>query len=238
MAQFGATLDSCEVLGVDAGASLREIRDAYHEKAKRYHPDLQGDPWAFRIVNRAYEILSTARVAMRAEEEFARPPRESRAAQTRTARPESAPREFERIRAVVRDEVSDHARLVDVELLILRFAMEDPLDYLLKGSEERNLSCSLNVSWPSRRNGEPTIGSDAAKSIVRALAGAFDPIPKKSRASASWSRADDDRFEGWLSYPSAVQAREAFDALHRAFQKRGLGVEHWSRELILERRGS
>jgi DnaJ domain len=238
MARFGVSLDSCEILGVDAGASLREIRDAYHEKARKYHPDLQGDPWAFRIVNRAYEILSTARVAMRAEEEFTRPPRESRPTQARTTRPESAPRESERIRAVIRDEVSDHARLVDVELVILRFALEDPLDYLLKGSEERNLSCCLNVSWPSRRTSEPPQPAETAKSIVKELAGVFDPLPKKSKANASWSRATDDRFEGWLSYSSAVQAREAFDLMHRAFQKRGLGVEHWSREMILERRGS
>ena len=54
------------ILGVASGASLREIRDAYHQKSLKYHPDKGGDEWAFRLVARAYEILTTARVVNRA----------------------------------------------------------------------------------------------------------------------------------------------------------------------------
>ncbi|MBX6312204.1 MAG: J domain-containing protein, partial [Isosphaeraceae bacterium] len=64
--QYGFSIDPAEVLGVAPNASLQEIREAYRAKAKRYHPDVSGDAWAFRIINRSYEILSTARVAGRA----------------------------------------------------------------------------------------------------------------------------------------------------------------------------
>jgi hypothetical protein len=242
MTRFGVTLDSCEILGVGSDSSLQQIRDAYREKAKKYHPDMQGEQWVFQLVNRAYEILSTARVAMRVEEEVSRPKYEARPAQaqaqTRAPRPEAAARDNERVRTVVRDEVSDLARLVDVELLVLKFAIEDPLDFLLKGAQERNLSCCLNVSWPSRRVSAPERGADRMTAIMREIARAFDPLAKKSKANASWSRTNDDRFEGWLSYPTAEQAREAFELLHAAFQKQGLGVEHWTREMILERRAA
>src|SRR3954454_6238213 len=58
--------DPNAILGVPSGASLREIRDAYHQKSLKYHPDKGGDEWAFRMVVRAYEILSQARVVDRA----------------------------------------------------------------------------------------------------------------------------------------------------------------------------
>ena len=38
---------------------------------------------------------------------------------------------------------------------LLRFALEDPLDLFLKSPAERNLSCSLSISWPSRSLGRP-----------------------------------------------------------------------------------
>ena len=47
----------------DRQATLQEIRDAYKQKAKRYHPDAGGEEWSFRILVQAYEMLSSARVA-------------------------------------------------------------------------------------------------------------------------------------------------------------------------------
>ena len=63
MSSFSFELDPQKVLGVSGEATLEEIRAAYREKAKRYHPDAGGEDWTFRILAQSYEILSTARVA-------------------------------------------------------------------------------------------------------------------------------------------------------------------------------
>ena len=59
MGYHSFSLDPRTVLGVGADASLDEIRDAYRVKSKKHHPDLGGDEWAFRMVVRAYEVLTT-----------------------------------------------------------------------------------------------------------------------------------------------------------------------------------
>ncbi|MGN0585957.1 MAG: molecular chaperone DnaJ [Oscillospiraceae bacterium] len=54
--------DYYEVLGVDKSASAEDIKKAYRQLAKKYHPDLHpGDKEAeekFKEVNEAYEVLS------------------------------------------------------------------------------------------------------------------------------------------------------------------------------------
>ena len=57
--------DPYEILGVDADASLAEIKKAYRKLARERHPDLDKDnPWAedeFRTISGAYDILSNAK---------------------------------------------------------------------------------------------------------------------------------------------------------------------------------
>jgi DnaJ-class molecular chaperone len=51
--------DYYEVLGVAPGAGAEEIKRAYRQLARRYHPDISGDERgaAFLEVSRAYEVL-------------------------------------------------------------------------------------------------------------------------------------------------------------------------------------
>ncbi|MBA2701279.1 MAG: DnaJ domain-containing protein, partial [Chloroflexi bacterium] len=49
--------DLYAVLGVDRGADRRTIRAAYRTLARRYHPDLGGDPADMMRVNEAGRVL-------------------------------------------------------------------------------------------------------------------------------------------------------------------------------------
>jgi len=50
--------DPYQILGVDKNASQEEIKTAYRKLAKKYHPDLGGDPEKFKEINEANDILS------------------------------------------------------------------------------------------------------------------------------------------------------------------------------------
>ncbi len=63
MSYHAFSLDPRTVLGVGPGASPDEIREAYHAKSKKHHPDVGGDEWAFRMVARAYEVLKATAAA-------------------------------------------------------------------------------------------------------------------------------------------------------------------------------
>lgn len=57
---------ACDILGVGYQADKYEIRLAYRQKAKEYHPDLNKSPSAtemFQKVNNAYEFLSDANIS-------------------------------------------------------------------------------------------------------------------------------------------------------------------------------
>lgn len=58
---FDLSKNHYHTLGVDRAATGDQIKTAFREKAKRYHPDVCKEPGAedlFKDVNAAYEILS------------------------------------------------------------------------------------------------------------------------------------------------------------------------------------
>ena len=59
-----ASRDYYKTLGISRSASDAEIKRAYHQLAREYHPDLNKDPGAeerFKEINEAYEILGDRR---------------------------------------------------------------------------------------------------------------------------------------------------------------------------------
>lgn len=50
--------DPYQILGIDRAASADDIKAAYRKLAKKYHPDLGGDPDKFKEINEAHDILS------------------------------------------------------------------------------------------------------------------------------------------------------------------------------------
>lgn len=225
---YAFPLDPRVVLGVEADASLQEIRDAYRTQSKRYHPDVGGDEWAFRVVARSYELLCTARVMGRASEEMARSP-----ARSPEPRPRTASGHDRRVREGVHDTGVAAERLVNVEQLLIRYEIDSPTSLMTERPEERNLSCTLNLAWP--RPDAPSPGSDAARSLRMALEDAFREVAGRSAPTASSADEDPGRFAGWLTYPTARKADDAFKLLHAALLARGLGAVETIREVTIPR---
>jgi hypothetical protein len=225
---FSFEIDPHKVLGVTDQANLQEIRDAYKQKAKRYHPDAGGEEWSFRILVQAYEMLSSARVARATRVD---PPVQPR--QAPRARPE---RGAEAVHPGIHDTAVDPARLVGVELLCVRYLWDD-VEYLWLSQrapdEDRFLSCNLNISWPDSAASERAVAIGDQAAIVAALQDIFDQMIITTRVVASRSRADEHRFAAWISYSNFDRAWKSVNTLHEHLRDRGLGIRQWSRDLFI-----
>jgi hypothetical protein len=231
---FSFDLDPHQVLGVSPEATLGEIREAYRQKAKKFHPDAGGEDWTFRILVQAYEMLSAARVARATRDEP--PARQQPQPQTTVrARPD---RTGETVHPGVHDRDVHPARVVAVELLCVRY-LWDEADYLWLGQrvpdEERFLSCNLNISWPDVAGADREAAPGDRAAVVATLGEIFDHMIITSRVVSSRCRAQDDRFAGWLSYSSFERASKALNALHELLRSRGFGLRQWSRDLFIPR---
>jgi curved DNA-binding protein CbpA len=224
-------IDPLRVLGVTADASLEQIRDAYRQKAKRYHPDAGGEDWAFRILSQAYELLCSARVVRATHAES--PSRPAPA-----SRPHRQETSSETVHQGLHDTGVEPARIVAVEHLCIRYLWDD-VSYLWLGQgvpdDQRFLSCSLNINWPDpASSGSGSVPADRAD-VAAALGEVFDELIIATRVVSSQSRIEDERFAGWLTYASFDRSFKALETLHQALRARGLGLRQWSRDLFIPR---
>jgi hypothetical protein len=257
------SIDPATILGVSPGASLQEIRDAYRTKAKRYHPDAGGEEWVFRILVQSYEMLSTERVLRASTRESAAPPRASSRAtgagasaqQSQAyARAEAPPppqpeppydtgprQEFdpnaarESVRQGVHEHAADPSRVVEVEKLSIRYQPDHVWLITEQSSEHRFLSSCLNLNWPSTDVTTPPGEIVGADSVLKDLEIVFTDVSLQTQAGSARSDVTDGRFSGWLSYPTGVEASEAFNLLRRALHNVGLAVNQTTRDVVIPR---
>lgn len=247
---YALDVDATEVLGVSRDATLQQLHEAYRVRAKKHHPDAGGDAWAFRAVSRAYELLSTARLRSRLadcwpwtdmpEQQAPSPAHpecsEGKNCDHEQSHPGDAPPSHETswARAGVEERTDDPARVVDVEIFTIRYELGSPLD-LLGSPENRNLSSCLSITCPpmSSPTGEAEISPDP--NVLKPLRKAFESVSRNTKAAASWSSSGNGRFQGWISYPSATVAGDAFAKLQRALRDAGLGLRQATRELYIAR---
>ncbi|MFO0959019.1 MAG: J domain-containing protein [Isosphaeraceae bacterium] len=222
----GFQLDPYIILGIDRNATARDIRDAYRVKSKKYHPDLGGDEWAFRIVVKAYELLGEGREAG--------PPPPARVPSGFPIHPAAAT-DTGQVRQGIVDKAIDPARRVSVEIIWMRYEVEDVMELLNLSKADRNLSGTLHVTWPDPSARLPMLSPAESARIIRDLTIAFESVRDKTKVDSALINADEDEFEGWLSYPSGTVAWDAFRILHVGLKLRGLGVAQFTRDLSIPR---
>ena len=217
----GLDLDPLTVLGLARGASAQQIRDAYRDKSKKYHPDHGGDEWVFRIVARAYELLSGH--GSSGSGDIIHVPVKGEAPDTG------------RVRAGVHDRKIDPTRIVAIETLWVRYEVGDVLALMSGPHSDRDVSGSLRLTWPDPALDLVPPGAKEVAKTLKAVQSAFDEARKKTKPKDSKAQADESHFEGWLSYPSGPLASTAFKVVHAGLLARGLGVRQWTRDLLMTR---
>jgi hypothetical protein len=215
----GPAFDPHEVLGLSQGCSPEELRDAYRKKSKKHHPDGGGDEWAFRVVVWAHESLTQ------------RLERDRMVAMARETP------DVGRIRQGIQDKGVDPTRLVHIEVIWLRYEVDDVMGLLAekKSGESRNLSGSLAITWPGEDVNIPPSQIPNVAKILNALNAAFDDLRARTSTTLFQSRIEDNRFSANLGYATGKLAYEAFKHLHNNLRARGLGVKQWTRDVTLPR---
>jgi hypothetical protein len=123
---------------------------------------------------------------------------------------------------------------VDVELFLVRYLIEDPVELVTLSAQDRNLSCCLHVAWPSREVEESGLRIEDAKTM-EAISGIFQATAAETRGASTRSCIGGCHFVGWLYYPTAIKASDAFQTLRKRLVAQGLGVAQWTREMVIPR---
>ena len=213
MGTHSFSLDPRTILGVGSSASRDEIREAYHSKSKKHHPDLGGDEWAFRMVARAYEVLK------------ATTPAEGTDGASRQTHAWTPP-QSQNVPSEGPEMALEAFRTVDVSLIWMRFEAAGATQRLSAVVEsEETLSVCMVISWPDVHLVEQATAQDCAGEILRTLVDVFQRLRGCSLVFAGRSRIEDGQFVGWLSYPNVLAAQDAFLLLRETLQDEGLVVK-------------
>ncbi len=147
--------------------------------------------------------------------------------------PTPHPNPAEAVRPGVRDRGADPDTVVAVEKLWVRYEV-DHVWLIQQGSaDDRYLSCTLNLSWPDEGIHPDQVAD--GETLLKKLMEAFEQVHLNTPAINSRGKVEENRFQGWLSYPSIPLASSAFDRLHDELNHRGLAVRQWTRDIIIPR---
>ena len=107
------------------------------------------------------------------------------------------------------------AKVVDAELLILRFELECSLDLFARRPEDRNLSCTLHIAWPIADLAERASVLPETAETIRFLGEAVKANGIRKHATTKRAHAEAARFDAWFTYPTAVMASRGPRSLPR-----------------------
>lgn len=232
------------ILGVAPDASADQIRDAFHEKSKKHHPDLGGDEWAFRMVVRAYEVLKSTSNGLDVGGGVAPAPGASwgwpgpspfvdpsaRGASTSAPEPDEPTAEAD---AQTQTVPPGEFRAVDVELIWIRFEMpEKPGAEAPENSDRSTLSVCMVVSWPVKSLVARTAEFAGSGETLRQVIDGFERLDRGA-ALAVRTRIEDGQFVGWVSYPDVVAAQAAFLGFRDTLTNGGLSVRLQTRDEMI-----
>jgi curved DNA-binding protein CbpA len=212
----GVEIDPYVVLGLTRDASFDEVREAYREKSRKHHPDHGGDEWAFRVVVRAYEILSES-------------PRHAPELPAHPQTPEG------RVRPGVFDKFVEPRKLVDIEIVWLRYEFADLEEMQQTPMEKRHLSGSLNITWPDRGLAERASEIPSAGKILKLIQECVESLRSRTHPTSARTQQQGGRYEAWLGYRHGQAASDAFRQLHASLKRRGLGVRQSTRDVTVPR---
>jgi len=130
---------------------------------------------------------------------------------------------------------AEMAKIVDAELLILRFELECSLDLFARRPEDRNLSCTLHIAWPIAEMADRAGVLPETAATIKGLGEAVKAKGVRKHALTKRAHAEAARFDAWFTYPTAVMASEALDAFREALAGHGLEIEQQTREMAIPR---